>query len=87
MTYEKAVNALVVAGLLDRADADAAVASLATPSVELTYPAWARALAQAGLLDGTNLDAATSVMEKAAIAEAKDDPQTFKEDLEDAGIL
>ena len=87
MTYEKAVNALVDAGLLDKADASAAVAALAATSVEFTYPAWARALAQAGLVDRANVEAVASVMEEAGIAEAKDDPQAFKESLEDAGIL
>jgi len=87
MTYDKAVDVLVNAGLLDKADADAAVATWAASSVAFTYPAWAQALAQAGLLDRANLEAATSVMEKAGIAEAKDDPQAFKESLEDAGIL
>jgi hypothetical protein len=87
MTYEKAVKALVDAGLLDKADADAAVTSLTASSVELTYPAWAQALAQAGLIDEANREAAASVMEKAGIAEAKDDPEAFRESLEDAGIL
>ncbi len=87
MTYEKAVEALVHAGLLDKADTGAAVAILGGPSVELTYPAWALALVRAGLLDGANVEAAADVMEKAGVAEAKDDPAGFKESLESAGIL
>jgi len=77
----------VGAGLLDKADADMAVASLTASSVESTYPAWARALAQAGLLDRANLEAAISAMEKAGTLEAKDDPAGFKKGLENAGIL
>ena len=45
MTYEKAVKALVAAGLLDPAKVTAATAVLAGPSVEFTYPVWAEALA------------------------------------------
>ena len=41
MTVDKAVNVLVKAGLLDQADAPTATATLAYPSIEMTYPAWA----------------------------------------------
>jgi hypothetical protein len=51
MTYDKAVNALVAAGLLDPAKVKTASSVLAGPSVEFTYPAWAEALAKAGLID------------------------------------
>jgi hypothetical protein len=87
MTYEKAAEALVGAGLLDQADTGAAIAALGSTSVEMTYPAWAKALVQAGLLTEANLAAATEVLEKAGIAEAKDDSPGFEEGLENAGIL
>ena len=87
MTYEKAIEALVNAGLLDEGDASAAAAALSASSVEFTYPAWARALAQGKLLDEANVEAAISVMENAGLAEAKDDPAGFEESLENAGIL
>lgn len=87
MTYEKTANALVDAGLLDQADIRTAIAALGSPSVEMTYPAWAEALVQAGLLTEANLEAAIEVMEKAAIAEARDDSPGFEEALENAGIL
>ena len=58
MTYEKAVKALIAAGLLDQAKETAATAILAGPSVEFTYPAWAEALAQAGLIDKAEVGAA-----------------------------
>ena len=87
MTYGKAVNALVDAGLLDQADARKAIAVLGASSVEMTYPAWAEALTRAGLLTEANTQAAIGVMEKAGSAEAKDDSLDFDEGLENAGIL
>ena len=87
MTVEKAVDALVDAGLLDEGDASAAAAALAASSVEFTYPAWARALSQAKLLDEASVEAAISVMDKAGSSEAEDDPAGFEEGLESAGIL
>ena len=87
MTYEKAVNALVSAGLLAEADAPAAVKVLDSPSIDMTYPAWAEALVKAGLLDEANKEAATTAMEDAQWAEADDDPKGFDEDLAGAGIL
>ena len=48
MTYEKAVNALVDAGLLDQTDVGTAIAVLVSSSVEMTYPAWAEALVRPG---------------------------------------
>ena len=87
MTYGKAVNALVDAGLLDQADARRAIAVLGASSVEMTYPAWAEALVRAGLLTEANTQAAIGVMEKAGDAEAKDDGPGFEEGLENAGIL
>ena len=38
MTYEKAVNALVAAGLLDQADEAAAISALNSSTVEFAYP-------------------------------------------------
>ena len=87
MTYEKAVNALVAAGLLDPAKVTAATAVLAGPSVEFTYPDWAEALAQAGLIDKAEVGAAADAMEQAGLAEADDDPDAFEAGLENAGIL
>ena len=87
MTYEKAVNALVAAGLLDQADATAAISALDSSTVEFTYPDWAQALAKAGLIDKSQVGAAADVMEKAGQAEAKDDPDAFEAGLENAGIL
>ena len=87
MTYQKAVKALVDAGLLDQADTGTAIAALGSPSVEMTYPGWAEALVRAGLLTEANLAAAISVMEKAGGAEAEDDSPGFEEGLENAGIF
>ena len=87
MTYGKAVNALVDAGLLDQADARKAIAALGSSSVEMTYPGWAEALVRAGLLNAVNTQAAIAVMEKAGDAEAEDDSPGFEEGLENAGIL
>jgi hypothetical protein len=87
MTYDKAVQALAAAGLLDPAQVEAAVAVLNQSNVEFTYPDWAEALAKAGLIGAAEVDAAAQVMEQAGWAEAKDDPDAFEEGLEDAGIL
>jgi len=87
MTYEKAAQALVAAGLLEPAQTATAVTVLNQSNVELTYPAWAEALANAGLIAAAETGAAADVMEQAGWAEAKDDPKAFDEDLEDAGIL
>ena len=87
MTYEKAVQALVTAGLLDQSVKAAAVTALKQPSVEFTYPDWARALAKAGLIAKSDVDSAADVMEKAGQQEAEDDPESFDKGLENAGIL
>jgi hypothetical protein len=87
MTYEKAVNALVEAGLLAKTDAPAALNALESPAIDMTYPAWAEALVKAGLLEEANKKAAVSTMEDAQWAEADDDPETFDEDLAGAGLL
>ncbi len=87
MTYEEAVNTLVNAGLLDKADAGAAAAALASSSVEFTYPAWAEALSKAGLVDEANIEAATTALENAGEKVAEDDPAGFDDALENAGIL
>jgi hypothetical protein len=87
MTYEKAVNVLIDAGWMAKADAPAAVKALDSTSVEMTYPAWAEALVKAGLLDEANKEIAASAMEDAQWAEAKDDPEAFDEGLAGAEIL
>jgi hypothetical protein len=87
MTYEKAVNALVAAGLLDKADEASAISALDSSTEAFTYPAWADALAQAGLIDQAEVEAAADAMEQAGVAEAKDDPDAFEAGLENAGIL
>ena len=87
MTYDKAVQALVTAGLLDPTQAGSAVSVLKKPNVEFTYPDWAKALAKAGLIAETDTNTAADVMEKAGWDEAKDDPDAFEEGLEEAGLL
>ena len=87
MTYEKAVNALVKAGLMDQTKVAAAITALKQPSVEFTYPDWAKALAKAGLIAESDVDSAADVMEEAGQKEAEDDPKAFDEGLENAGIL
>lgn len=87
MTYEKAAQALVAAGLLEPAQTATAVTVLNQSNVELTYPAWAEALANAGLIATAEIGTAADVMEQAGWAEAEDDPKAFDEGLENAGIL
>ena len=87
MTYQKAVDALVAAGLLDPAKATAAITVLAGPTVEFTYPDWAGALARAGLINEAEVATAADVMEQAGWAEAEDDPDAFEAGLANAGIL
>lgn len=87
MTYAKAMQVLVDAGLLDAGKVDAAVAVLKKPNVEFTYPDWAAALIKAGLLDAADADKAADVMEQAGWAEADTDRKAFDEGLENAGIL
>ena len=86
MTYEKAMQALISAGLLDPAQTQSAVTALKKPNVEFTYPDWAEALVNAGLIAASDTDAAANVMEKAGWDEAEDDPDAFEAGLEDAGI-
>ncbi|MCB0226574.1 MAG: hypothetical protein KDI02_22970 [Anaerolineae bacterium] len=86
MTFEKAVQALIAAGLLEPTQAQTAITTLQQPNVEFTYPDWAKALTKAGLIASTDTDTAADVMEKAGWAEAKDDPDAFREGLEGAGI-
>ena len=78
MTYEKAADALVDAGLLDQTDVGTAIAILVSSSVEMTYPAWAEALVRARLIGEANTEAAIGVMEKAGMAEAKDDARDLR---------
>lgn len=87
MTYDEALKSLVDAGLLDETNLAAAVAALALPSVEFTYPAWAEALARAGLIDKVDVKAAATVMENAGDQEAEDNPDAFGDALENAGVF
>ncbi|MBE2224014.1 MAG: hypothetical protein IAF02_20920 [Anaerolineae bacterium] len=87
MTYEKAVQALVTAGLLDPKKVKTAVAALKKPNVEFTYPDWAQALARAGLIPEAQVDSAANVMQAVGEKEAEDDPDDFEKGLEDAEIL
>jgi len=87
MTYEKAMNALVAAGLLDQTNVAAAVTALKKPNVEFAYPDWAKALAKAGLIAESAVDSAANVMENAQWDEADTDPDALDKGLEDAGIL
>ncbi len=87
MTYEKAVQALVTAGLLDPKKVKTAVAALEKPNVEFTYPDWAQALARAGLITEAQVESAADVMQAAGKKEAEDNSDTFEQGLEDAEIL
>ena len=87
MTYEKAMQALVTADLLDQTKVETAVSALQKPNVEFTYPDWAKALAKAGLIAEKDVDAAADVMETVGQKEADDDPDAFDEGLANAGIL
>jgi hypothetical protein len=87
MTYEDAVNALVTAGLMDKANVAAAVSVIESPSVDMTYPAWAAALVKAGLIDKANVSAAADAMQNESMKIADDDPQAFEDALRGAGIL
>ena len=87
MTYERAIEALITAGLLDPAKKESAMAALDSPSVEFTYPDCAKALAEAGLIELSNVEAAANVMQAAGEALAEQDPDAFKKGLENAGIL
>jgi hypothetical protein len=62
MTHEKAAHVLVSAGLLDKMDADVAVAVLVSRSDDLRGHARVEALAQAWLLDQARVDEAIAVM-------------------------
>jgi hypothetical protein len=44
-------------------------------------------LVKAGLLNESNIKTATAALEKSGRAEAEDDPEAFKDGLENAGIL
>ena len=87
MTYEKAIEALIEAGLMDPGKKESAIAALDSTAVEFTYPDWAEALAQAGLIESSNLKAAANAMEAAGETEADQDPDAFEQGLENAGIL
>ena len=87
MTYEKAVQALVTAGLLDKSQVKTAVTTLEKSNVEFTYPDWAQALAKAGLIKQSDVDSAADVMQEAGQKEMEEDPDAFDAGLENAGIL
>ena len=87
MTYEKAVQALVAAGMLDQTKVETAVSVLKKPNVEFTYPDWAKALVKAGLLSQDKANKAADVMEQAQKGESENDPNAFDKGLENAGIL
>ena len=87
MTYEKAVKALVDAGLMNEDKTDAAITVLKGHSVEFTYPDWAEALVKAGVIAGMDKDKAADVMEDAGQKEAKEGGDDFDEALRNAGIL
>jgi hypothetical protein len=87
MTYEKAVNALIDAGLMSEDKLEAAIKVLKTPSVEFTYPDWAQALQDAGVIAGMDVDKAAEVMQEAGYKEAEDGGEDFDAALGNAGIL
>ena len=86
MTYAKAVQALIDAGLLNPPQAKPAITALDRSNVEFTYSAWAQALVAAGLISAGDAGTAADVMEKAGWVEADDDPDAFDQGLEDAEI-
>ena len=87
MTYEKAVKALIDAGLMSDDKREAAIQALAAHSVEFTYPDWAQALQEAGIIAGLDVDKAADVMQEAGYAEAEKGGEDFDEALRNAGIL
>ena len=87
MTYEKAVKALIDAGVMNEDKADAAIAALKGHSVEFTYPDWAEALAKAGVIAQLDVDKAATVMEDAGQKEAEEGGEDYDEALRNAGIL
>ena len=86
MTYEKAVKALINAGLMTEDKLEAAVEALEVPSVEFTYSDWADALYKAGVIAQLDVDKATEVMQAAGRKEAEEGGDDFDEALRDAGI-
>jgi hypothetical protein len=86
MTYEKAVKALINAGLMTEDKLEAAVEALEVPSVEFTYPDWADALYKAGVIAQLDVDKAAEVMQAAGLKEAQEGGDDFDEALRDAGI-
>lgn len=84
MTYEKAIEALIVAGYLQDADRAKAYAALTSVHTDFTYPAWAQALVAAGLIRPSDAATVADVLEQAAY---KSDPDDFDQSLENAGIL
>ena len=87
MTYKDAVNALVAAEFLDISNVKAAITTLPSPSIDMTYPASAVAQAKAGLIDKANVSAAADAMQAKSMKIADDDPNAFNDALRGAGIL
>ena len=87
MTYEKAVKALIDAGVMNEDKTDAAIAALENHSVEFTYPDWAAALANAGVIAQLDVDKAATVMEDAGHKEAEEGGEDYEDALRNAGIL
>ena len=87
MTYEKAVKALIDAGVMSEDKSDVALAALKVHSVEFTYEDWAEALVNAGVIAGLEVDQACAVMLEAGHKEAEEGGEDFDEALRNAGIL
>lgn len=87
MTYEKAVKAVIDAGLMSKDKQEAALTALEDHSVEFTYPDWAQALSNAGVIAKLDVEKAADVMQKAGYKEAEEGGEDFDEALRNAGIL
>jgi hypothetical protein len=87
MTYEKAVKALIDAGLMGDDKREAAIQALEAPSIEFTYPDWAQALLDAGVIAGMDVEKAAEVMQEAGYKEAEEGGEDFDESLRNAGIF
>jgi hypothetical protein len=87
MTYEKAVKALVDAGILNKSRSAEAIAALEKDSVEFTYPDWAAELMKAGLIARADQEKASVVMQAAGHEEAQKGGSDYEDALRNAGIL
>ncbi|MFN2122151.1 MAG: hypothetical protein ACK2T4_07105 [Candidatus Promineifilaceae bacterium] len=86
MTYEKAIKALIDAGLIGEDKLEVAVEALEATSVEFTYPDWAEALYTAGVIARLDVEKAIEVMEDTGLKEAQEGGDDFEDALRDAGI-